>query len=103
VSGFLLDTNVLSEFSRTGRPNERVTRWLKSAAEEDLFVSVLTVAEIRRGIELLPAGKRRMHLEEWLEDLLVAFEMRLLPVNLRHRQSLGNFVGERPTQRNYGS
>ena len=80
MSGFLLDTNVLSEFSRTGRPNEGGTNWLKSADQEDLFVSVLTVAEILRGIELLSAGKRRTHLEQWLQDLMAAFETRLLPV-----------------------
>lgn len=79
MNGFLLDTNVLSEFSR-GEPDERVKRWLKLATEESLFASVLTVAEIRRGIELLPPGKRRAELEKWFEDLLVSFAMRLLPV-----------------------
>ena len=52
MTGFLLDTNVLSEFSRIGAPNEQVDRWLKSTLEESLFASVLTFAEIRRGIEL---------------------------------------------------
>jgi predicted nucleic acid-binding protein len=49
-------------------------------AEESLFASVLTGAEIRRGIELLPLGKRRTQLEHWLDDLLISFEGRLLPV-----------------------
>ena len=64
MTGFLLDTNVLSEFARTGEPDQYVNRWLKTTAEESLFVSVLTFAEIRRGIELLPVGKRRTHLEQ---------------------------------------
>jgi toxin FitB len=80
VTCFLLDTNVLSEFSRTGAPDQHVDRWLKATAEESLFASVLTYAELRRGIELLPSGKRRAQLEQWLEDLLVSFEARLLPV-----------------------
>lgn len=80
MKGFLLDTNVLSEFSRTGDPDQRVDRWLKATAEESLFASVLTFAEIRRGIELLLSGKRRTQLEEWQEDLVASFEDRLLPV-----------------------
>jgi len=78
VTGFLLDTNVLSEFARTGEPDQHV--WLKATAEESLFASVLTFAEIRRGIELLPPGKRRTQLEQWQDDLVASFEMRLFPV-----------------------
>ena len=69
MTGFLLDTNVLSEFSRRGTPDEHVDRWLKSALDEALFASVLTFGEIRRGIELLPFGKRRTQLEHWQDDL----------------------------------
>lgn len=80
MTGFLLDTNVLSEFARMGEPDRHVDRWLKTTAEESLFASVLTFAEIRRGIELLPAGKRRTQLEQWQDDVVASFEMRLLPV-----------------------
>jgi predicted nucleic acid-binding protein len=80
VTGFLLDTNVLSEFARTGEPDRHVDRWLKTTAEEYLFASVLTFAEIRRGIELLPEGKRRAQLEQWQDDLVASFETRLFPV-----------------------
>jgi len=82
VSGFLLDTNVLSEFSRRGEPDKRVKDWLKAAEPNSLYVSVLTLAEIRRGIELLPAGKRRDQLERWLEtELLESFAPEnILPV-----------------------
>ncbi len=80
MTGFLLDTNVLSEFSRTGDPDRNVDRWLRAAHDESLFASVLTFAEIRRGIELLPAGKRRLQLEQWQADLVASFESRLLPV-----------------------
>ena len=81
MSGFLLDTNVLSEFARTGQPNQHVDRWLKTTAEESLFASVLTFAEIRRGIELLAVGKRRTQLEQWQDDLITSFEARLFPVS----------------------
>ena len=80
MAGFLLDTNVLSEFSRARAADERVDGWLKATPEETLFASVLTFAEIRRGIELLPAGKRRDQLEEWQGDLETSFASRLLPV-----------------------
>jgi predicted nucleic acid-binding protein len=80
VTGFLLDTNVLSEFSRTGEPDHHVDRWLKTTADESRFASVLTFAEIRRGIELLSPGKRRTQLEQWQNDLVASFEMRLFPV-----------------------
>jgi predicted nucleic acid-binding protein len=81
VTGFLLDTNVLSEFSRTGAPNQQVDRWLNITREESLFASVLTFAEIRRGIELLPSGKRRTQLERWQEEVVASFATRLLPVS----------------------
>jgi len=80
VAGFLLDTNVLSEFARSQPADQRVDRWVKALPDETLFASVLTFAEIRRGIELLPVGKRRTQLEAWLEELHRSFGDRLLPV-----------------------
>ena len=80
MTGFLLDTNVLSEFARAQAADQHVDRWLKVTPEETLFASVLTFAEIRRGIELLPVGKRRTQLEEWQDDLQISFAARLLPV-----------------------
>jgi predicted nucleic acid-binding protein len=81
VSGFLVDTNVLSEFSRRGEPEMRVKSWLTAAIPGSLYASVLTLAEIRRGIELLPASKRRAQLEQWLEtELIESFGANLLPV-----------------------
>ena len=80
MTGFLLDTNVLSEFARAQAADQHVDRWLKVTPEETLFASVLTFAEIRRGIELLPVGKRLTQLEEWQDDLQISFAARLLPV-----------------------
>jgi predicted nucleic acid-binding protein len=80
VAGFLIDTNVISEFARLG-PSSRVEQWLDAAEPGLLFASVVTLGEIRLGIEDLPAGKRRAALEQWLREGLPAwFEANLLPV-----------------------
>jgi toxin FitB len=82
MSEFLLDTNVLSEFNRRGEPDRRVHEWLEAADPDSLYVSVLTIGEIRWGIELLPPRKRRSQLERWLDrDLPEWFEGRILPVD----------------------
>ncbi len=82
MSGFLLDTNVLSEFNRSGEPDRRVKEWLEAADPDSLYVSVLSVGEIRFGVELLPPSKRRTQLEQWLDrDLPEWFEGRILPVD----------------------
>ena len=67
AGGFLVDTNVVSEFVKPA-PSLRVKRWFEAAAPESLFASVITFGEIRLGIEDLPEGKRRAALEQWLEQ-----------------------------------
>ena len=83
MSGFLLDTNVISEFVRPdNKPDQPVKQWLETANPDSLYASVLTFGEIRRGIEKLSPGKRRTHLETWLErDLHEWFENRLLIIS----------------------
>jgi toxin FitB len=82
MSGFLLDTNVLSEFNRRGEPDRLVKRWLEAADTGSLHVSVLTLAEIRFGVELLTPSKRRTQLERWLDrDLPEWFAGRILAVD----------------------
>ena len=82
MTGYLVDTNVLSEFNRTGEPNERVKQWLTATPLDSLYVSVITLAEIQFGIELLAPGKRRTDLERWLEQEFNSwFPGRLLPVD----------------------
>jgi predicted nucleic acid-binding protein len=82
VTGFLLDTNVLSEFSRSAAPPDpNVNRWVASAHPNTLFTSVLSFGEIRKGIELLAPGKKRTDLEAWFAaDLKGWFGNNLLPV-----------------------
>jgi predicted nucleic acid-binding protein len=78
--GFLLDTNVISELMKP-RANRRVAQWVDSTSEDLLFLSVITIGEVRKGIDLLSEGDpRRAALQSWLDhDLRVRFARRLLP------------------------
>ena len=62
MSGFLLDTNCISELVRV-KPEPRVLEWMEGADEGFLYLSVLTLGEIRKGLAGLPQSKRRTHLE----------------------------------------
>lgn len=66
MAGFLLDTNVLSEFVRPGDPEPRVTAFLRATNPDLIWASVLSFGEIRKGIERLAPGRRRTELEHWL-------------------------------------
>ena len=82
MSGFLIDTNLLSEYNRTEGPDAGVKHWLENTERQTQHVSVITLAEIQKGIELLDQGKRRAQLEQWLtQDLEVWFAGRVLPVD----------------------
>jgi toxin FitB len=77
---YLLDTVTVSEWTKP-RPDPGVVRWLAEVDEDDAYLSVVTVAELRFGVERLATGRRRAALESWLEgELLDRFEGRLLPV-----------------------
>jgi toxin FitB len=81
MSGFLLDTNCISELIRSN-PEPRVTDWMRAADESLLYLSVLTLGEIRKGAAMVPQSKRRTHLESWLEsDLQVRFSGRILAID----------------------
>jgi predicted nucleic acid-binding protein len=78
---FLLDTNAISEWQKP-RPNPGVTAWMANADEDELFLSVVTLAELRYGIERMATGGRRRRYEKWLEhELPLRFEGRVLSVN----------------------
>ena len=81
MSGFLLDTNVISELVKR-KPEPRVTTWIDSIDENLLYLSVLTLGEIRKGIALLRDAPRRVTLEAWLySDLIFRFAERILPID----------------------
>ncbi|MBI4532774.1 MAG: type II toxin-antitoxin system VapC family toxin [Candidatus Melainabacteria bacterium] len=79
MKGFLLDTNCISELVRI-KPDKHVVDWFKSMDEELLYLSVLTLGEIRKGLENLPQVKRRARLETWLVELKHRFAGRILPI-----------------------
>ena len=81
MSGFLLDTNCISELVRP-RPDAHVIAWFEAADETLLHLSVLTLGEIRKGLAGLPQSRRRSNLETWLEaDLRERFARRILPID----------------------
>ncbi len=61
---YLLDTDIISNVAKPA-PSESLVAWMAEQADQDLFIASLTLAEIRRGILELPAGKRRERLETW--------------------------------------
>ena len=81
MTGFLLDTNCVSEVVRR-QPEPRVTAWLGAVDETLLYLSVLTLGEIRKGVAALPQSKRRSRLEAWLQvELRARFSGRILPID----------------------
>jgi|SRR5215813_8790043 len=89
---FLLDTNVISEPMRA-RPNAGVLDWLARVDEDRVFLSVVTITELRYGIERLAVGKRRDGLDAWLrKDLGTRFEGRVLPVDVGVADACGRLV-----------
>jgi predicted nucleic acid-binding protein len=94
MSGFLLDTNIPSELIRT-QPEPRVTQWVRSQEDRTLFLSAVSIGELRRGFTMLPAGNRRTRLERWFEDdLLVWFDRRILPLTKTVANRWGVLDGE---------
>lgn len=78
---YLVDTNVLSELRRKA-PDERVVRWFGSRPAQTLYLSVLTLGELRKGIERLPSSTRKLALLDWLEGEIPAyFAGRILPID----------------------
>lgn len=75
---YLLDTDVISQFQKK-RPDARVEEWLDRTPDKHLYISAFSIAELRYGMHLLPAGKQRTALEQWIdEDLQMHFFNRVL-------------------------
>lgn len=91
---FLLDTCVISEMVKA-RPNLEVVRWIDSVEEGKLFLSVLTLGELEKGIAKLQDVSRKEVLQEWLEqDLAERFAGRILPIDMSVAVAWGKMQGE---------
>ena len=95
---FLLDTNVISEVRKGLRCDPNVSKWYAGLEESQLYLSVLTIGEIRRGIELkgrrdVPQAKA---LDAWLEEVMERFSTRILTVDARVADTWGQLYAIRP-------
>src|SRR3974390_1384510 len=89
---FLLDTNVVSESTKP-RPNAGVVAWLADVDEDSVFLSVITLTELRYGVERLAPGRKRKQLDRWLQrDLPERFEGRILPIDALVADACGKLV-----------
>ena len=91
---YLLDTSAVSELVKPA-PDAGVTEWLAQSDEATLFLSVLTIGELQKGIAKLADGKRRTRLQSWVRrDLVDRFAGRLLPVDSQVAALWGALVGD---------
>lgn len=91
---FLLDTAVVSELVRKN-PSGAVLKWIDGQDEASLYLSVLTIGEIEKGVARLPASVRRTRLQSWVRrDLAERFGGRLLPIDTRTAARWGAIAGE---------
>ena len=89
---FLLDTNVITEPMKA-QPNAGVLAWLAKVDEDSVFLSVVTITELRYGVERLAVGRRRDRLDGWLrKDLSSRFEGRILPIDFEIADACGRLV-----------
>lgn len=91
---YILDTNIVSELI-VKRPNQKVVEWLKGIDINNIFLSVITIGEIKKGIEKLPESQRKQNIQDWFEnDLLIRFDGRILPLDLSVMLLWGELVGQ---------
>ena len=94
----LLDTNVISQLAKD-EPHPAVLGWLTEAASEDMYLSIITVEEIREGIELMPPGRKKRRLDFWLsEEVLQDYRDRILPVTVEIADLCGRMLGAKETR-----
>ncbi|MDP9314623.1 MAG: type II toxin-antitoxin system VapC family toxin [Chloroflexota bacterium] len=91
---YLLDTNVISELVAK-RPNPRVIQWIDTLDPNSVYLSVITIGELRKGIEKLPDSKRKDILRMWLnDDLLIRFSGRILVLDIPVILTWGEMMGQ---------
>lgn len=90
---YLLDTCVISELVKPS-PNPMVLDWLNDIPSERLFLSVITIGEIRKGLTKLPNSKRKNRLTEWLNSLLEDYQDRIYSIDLAVAENWGVMQGK---------
>ncbi len=101
MSGFLIDTNVISELIKP-KPEPKVVKWVEATNEELMFLSVLTIGEIRKGVNLHPDSGKRAKLEAWLaSEVRTRFEDRILPVDDAVAERWGLLTAKAKTEKNH--
>lgn len=91
---YILDTNVVSELVAQN-PDHHVIQWVESVDPESLFLSVITIGEMKKGVEKLSSSKRKKNLIAWLEqDLLVRFREHILPIDTSVVMTWGRLLAE---------
>jgi len=94
AAGWLVDTNVISELCRRD-PDANVRAWFAQRSATELYLSVLSLGEIRKGVEALADSGRRTVLNQWLErELPVFFADRLLPIDAGVAHQWGQLLAE---------
>ncbi len=89
---YLLDTDVVSQYTKPS-PNARVDAWMQRTDDSDLYISSITFAELWYGVGLLPSGKRRKELEDWIEDdLSLQFYNRVVSFDLDVAKRYGSLM-----------
>ena len=95
---FLIDTNIISEVRKGARCNARVAGWYDTITDDSLYLSVLVLGEIRKGVELARAkdSAKAKALDSWLEDVAAAFADRVLPIDKEISDEWGRMNAIRP-------
>jgi tRNA(fMet)-specific endonuclease VapC len=95
---YLLDTNVISELIKK-QPNPTVIQWVDEQNPTHVYLSVITIGEIRKGIEKLPTSERKATLQNWLySQLLVRFDGRIVPITTSVMLRWGELTGQLETR-----
>jgi predicted nucleic acid-binding protein len=91
---YLIATNCISELVKS-EPDENVVQWFLNQNELDLYLSVITFGELRKGVEKLPDSKRKRKLNYWIhEDLLHRFKNRILDITLSKINKWGGVLAK---------
>ncbi|MFZ2956909.1 MAG: type II toxin-antitoxin system VapC family toxin [Candidatus Ozemobacteraceae bacterium] len=89
---YLIDTCVVSELVKP-HPNKMLLNWMNITPSDRLFLSVITIGEIRKGLTKIPNSKRKDSLTEWLNTLIEDYQDRILPIDLTVAENWGEMLG----------